>query len=241
MSALRGCFVTGTDTEIGKTSVSCGLLHTLGHAGLRAAGFKPVAAGASLVAGRWINDDVEALRLAGSVPRHASQVGAYLLRTPCAPHVAARIDGVAISRERLLVAAHEAAHGADALVVEGVGGFRVPLGDDWDSADLAADLALPVLLVVGLRLGCINHALLTAEAVRARGLRLAGWVANTVDPAMAEPQANLETLEHWLAEGFGAPRLGFVPRLQEVTPQGVAAHLDRGAVLAALELHQPSV
>ena len=231
---LRGCFVTGTDTEIGKTCVSAGLLHLLGRAGLRVAGFKPVAAGAREVAGRWLNDDVEALRAAGSVARSADEVCPCLLRTPCAPHIAARIDGTAISRTHLSAAASEAARGLDALVVEGVGGFCVPLGDDWDSADLACDLALPVVLVVGLRLGCINHALLSAQAVRDRGHGLAGWVANTVDPAMAEREANLHTLTQWLAERFGAPRLGVVPRLADPSPASVALHLDADAVFRAL-------
>ena len=169
--------------------------------------------------------------------RTARQVCPCLLRTACAPHIAARLEAKAISRPHLLAAARDAAIGVDALVVEGVGGFCVPLGDGWDSADLAHDLALPVVLVVGLRLGCINHALLTAQAVRARGLKLAGWVANSIDPAMAQLEANLETLAQCLGERFDVQRLGIVPRLPRPTPERVADHLDRHAVLAALNLY----
>jgi dethiobiotin synthetase len=234
--ALRGCFVTGTDTEVGKTHTSAALLHALAAQGWRVAGLKPVAAGSELVDGRSVNTDVQALRAASNVPLTDAEVGPCQLRTPCAPSVAARIDGVAIPRAALLQAAQALAQRADLLVVEGVGGFRVPLGDGWDTADLAADLALPVVLVVGLRLGCLNHALLTAEAVRARGLRLAGWVANRIDPQMAWADDNLDLLTQELQRGFGAPRLGVLPWLPGASPQELSRHLPAGTLQQALLL-----
>lgn len=233
MSA-HGCFVTGTDTEVGKTRVSAGLLHLLGRDGARSAGLKPVAAGLENVGGRWVNEDVSLLRAASSLPLTDAEVGPCQLRTPCAPHVAAEIDGMPIDRSLLLQAAAGLAARCDWLVVEGVGGFRVPLGPDWDTADLAAELALPVILVVGLRLGCLNHALLSAEAIQARGLRLAGWVGTAIDPAMLRPEDNIATLKAWLETRHAAPCLGIVPWLADPAPAAVAAHLDAAATRQAI-------
>jgi len=217
----QGFFVTGTDTEIGKTAVTAGLTWLAASQGLRAAAIKPLAAGQDFVDGRWVNEDVQRLREASNMGLSEAEVGPLQLRTPCAPHIAAKLEGVAIERAPLLAAVRAVAARAEIAFVEGVGGFRVPLTDTWDTADLAVDLALPVILVVGLRLGCINHALLTAEAVRARGLRLAGWVANTVDPDQPHVADNLAAL----AQGLAAPCWGHVPRLPNPTPAAVAAHL----------------
>jgi dethiobiotin synthetase len=226
VTALQGWFVTGTDTEIGKTTISAGLLHGLGGRGLRVAGYKPVAAGTEWRDGRRINDDVERLRAAGNVPLSAEEACACLLDAACAPHLAAREAGVAISMEALLAGAQRLAGRVDRLVVEGVGGFLVPLDDQHDTAELAVHLGLPVILVVGLRLGCLSHALLTAEAVRARGLWLAGWVGNAVDAQMAWREANVDTLRTRLGRDFGAPCLGVVPRLDDPHAAAVAAHLE---------------
>ena len=232
---LRGCFVTGTDTEVGKTGVSAALLHLLGANGERAAGLKPVAAGLSLIDGRRVNEDVQALRAAGSLALSDAEVGPCQLEIACAPHIAAALEGRVIKRSELLQAAQALAGRCDWLVVEGVGGFRVPLGADWDSADLAVDLGLPVVLVVGLRLGCLSHTLLSAEAVLARGLRLAGWVANGIDPAMLQPEDNLATLNHWLGGRYQVPCLGVIPWLAAPHPAAMAAHLDAPALYAALQ------
>lgn len=221
------CFVTGTDTEIGKTLVSSALLHALGAAGLRAAGMKPLAAGAELRAGVWRNDDVEQIAAAATVALPRELTTPYLLRTPAAPHIAAAIEGVTIEPRKILDCYAQVRGHAEAVVVEGVGGFRVPLTDRYDTADLARDLGLPVVLVVGLRLGCINHALLTAEAIATRGLRLAGWVANTADPSMEHVAGNIAALQARLP----APLLGHVPRLAPPTAAAAAAHLN----LALLE------
>jgi dethiobiotin synthetase len=232
---MKGLFVTGTDTEIGKTCVSAALAHLLGQAGFAVAALKPVAAGQEWVDGRWINDDVQRLRRAGNMDLSDAEVGPLQLRAACAPHIAAQLEGRAIEREALLAALRRTAARADASIVEGVGGFRVPLSARWDTADLAVDLQLPVLLVVGLRLGCINHALLTAEAVRARGLQLAGWVANTAGPAMAHEADNLAALAD-AQDGLQAPCWGHVPQLFDATPAAVAAFLNQRLLLAALQI-----
>lgn len=216
------CFVTGTDTEIGKTLVSCALLHTLAQAGVRAAGMKPLAAGAELRGGVWHNEDVDAILAASPLKLPPELTTPYLLRTPAAPHLAAALEGVRIAPQRIMNSYDRVQAMADAVVVEGVGGFRVPLTDDYDTADLAQVLALPVVLVVGLRLGCINQALLTAEAIAARGLTLAGWVANTVDAGMLHLQGNIEAI----AGRIGAPLLGHIPRLDPPTPAAAAACLN---------------
>jgi dethiobiotin synthetase len=234
---MHGCFVTGTDTEVGKTCVSAALLHALGRAGARTAGFKPVAAGTALIDGRQLNADVRALRDASTIALTDAEVGPYQFTRACAPHIAASLDGVPIDRQRLLDAARALAARADFVVIEGVGGFCVPLGPGWDSAHIACGLGFPVILVVGLRLGCLNHALLTAEAVRARYLRLAGWVANTIDPDMPLRDENVRTLRHELSERFQAPCLGVIPQLDSPDPQAVAAHLDDAALRSALDPH----
>ncbi len=222
MGARFQCFVTGTDTEIGKTLVSSAILYGLVQAGVKAAGMKPVAAGAEMRNGVMHNDDVAQLAAASNVALPQELAVPYLLREPAAPQRAAELEGVQIDGAHILACHQRIVALAEAVVVEGVGGFRVPLSDDFDTADLAQRMALPVVLVVGLRLGCINHALLTAEAIAARGLKLAGWVANLADPKMRHSEANLDALQARL----GAPLLGFIPRLQQATAAAAAAHLD---------------
>ncbi len=216
------CFVTGTDTEVGKTLISAAMLHALVQTGVRACGMKPVAAGADLRQGVWHNGDADALAAAGNVVMLPSLTTPYLFREPVAPHIAAELEGVAIESAPILAAFIEVAAASDAVVVEGVGGFRVPLSGSFDTADLAQQLDLPVVLVVGLRLGCINHALLTVEAIKARGLLLAGWVANELETDMHFANENIEAL----LLRVPAPLLGRVPRLLQ--PHAVAAvnHLD---------------
>ena len=218
---MNGYFITGTDTEIGKTAITAALTWIAAQRGQRAAAIKPLAAGQELIGGRWVNDDVLRLQAASNMKLTDAEVGPLQLRTPCAPHIAAKLEGVAINRALLLAAIRSTAAKADIAFVEGVGGFRVPLIEGWDTADLAVDLQLPVILVVGLRLGCINHALLTAEAIRARGLTLVGWVANTVDAAMPHVADNLASLH----SGLAAPCWGHVPRLPDPNPAAIAAHL----------------
>ncbi|MYM75231.1 dethiobiotin synthase [Duganella sp. FT134W] len=217
------CFVTGTDTEIGKTLVSSAMLHALVQAGVRACGMKPVAAGAELGAdGKWHNDDCDQLAAAGNVHLLPSITTPFLLKEPAAPHIAAALEGVTISPVPILAAYVEINAASDAVVVEGVGGFIVPLNDEFDTADLAEQLELPVVLVVGLRLGCISHALLTVEAILSRGLKLAGWVANETQADMAFADENVAAL----AQRIPAPLLGRVPRLDQPTAEAAAARID---------------
>lgn len=216
------CFVTGTDTEIGKTLISSALLYALRQAGIRAAGMKPVAAGASERPDGRHNEDVDSLRAVSAVALPAELTNQYLLREACAPHIAAAMEHVEIDPARIVRSYRRAAELADAVVVEGAGGFCVPLTARQDMADLARQLELPVILVVGLRLGCLNHALLTAEAIAARGLKLAGWVANGVDAAMPYAEANIDTL----IQRIEAPLLGAVPWLRTPSAAAAAACLD---------------
>jgi dethiobiotin synthetase len=222
MSARFQCFVTGTDTEIGKTLISSALLYALTQQDVRAAGMKPVAAGAEMRDGVLHNDDVDSLMAAANVSLPPDLMVPYLMREPAAPHRAAELEGVRIDGAHILACHARVQEMADAVVVEGVGGFRVPLSDDFDTADLAQKLGLPVMLVVGLRLGCISHALLTVEAIVARGLKLAGWVANLVDPQMRHVEANLEALQARIP----APLLGYVPRLPQASAAAAAHYLD---------------
>lgn len=194
----RGFFVIGTDTGVGKTRVAAALLRAFGRLGLRSVGMKPVAAGAERVEGVWCNEDVMQLRNAGNVDAPLEQINPYLFREAIAPHIAADHKGVAVQLPRIRAAYETLARRADVVVVEGAGGFLVPLSDSRDLADLAVALDLPMVLVVGMRLGCLNHALLTSEAMASRGLRLAGWVANRIDPAMAAVDENLAALSRRL-------------------------------------------
>lgn len=223
---MSACFVTGTDTGIGKTMVASALVYLYARAGARAVGMKPVAAGAERVNGQWCNEDVGRLGAASSIDLPQAVTAPYLLRTPAAPHIAAQIEDVAIEPARLLEAFAELQRHADCVIVEGVGGFRVPLADGWDTADLARTLQLPVVLVVGLRLGCINHALLTAEAVLARGLELVGWVANSTHDDMPYEAENIQAI----AQRLNAPLWGHVPRLSGTAPEMVLRYLDTDLV-----------
>lgn len=191
------CFVAGTDTGVGKSRASVALLHALRQAGhARVVGMKPVAAGAVRQPdGSWLNEDVAALRAASTLAVPPALDNPVVLPMPASPHAAAAAAGVRITLPPILDACRTLQAQADAVVVEGAGGLRVPLSDTLDGGDLAQALGLPVILVVGLRLGCLNHALLTAEALAARGLRLAGWVANAIEPGMLAAEANVEHLQ----------------------------------------------
>ncbi|NMM37659.1 MAG: dethiobiotin synthase [Glaciimonas sp.] len=216
------CFITGTDTDVGKTLISTALLHALVQTGVRACGMKPVAAGAVLMGADWHNDDADRLAAAGNVVMLATLTTPYLLKQAAAPHIAAALERITIESVPILAAYTEIAAASDAVVVEGVGGFRVPLSDGFDTADLAQQLGLPVVLVVGLRLGCINHALLTVEAITARGLVLAGWVANELELDMHFADENIAAL----LMRIPAPLLGRVPRLAQPCAAAAAEYLD---------------
>ncbi len=216
MNDTRAWFITGTDTEIGKTFIACALLHAFRNAGLTALAMKPIAAGLDE---HGLNDDVERLLSASSFPPARALVNPYAFEPAIAPHIAAADAGRVIELGPIAEAFAQLQTMADIVLVEGVGGFCVPLSNTCDTADLATQLALPLILVVGMRLGCINHALLTRQAIAARGLHLAGWVANRIDPAMSRFGENLRALEARLE----APLLGVVEHGR--TPEDAAQAL----------------
>jgi len=202
-----GVFVTGTDTGIGKTLASCTLLHALRGRGLRAVGMKPLASGCGDTADGLRNEDALALQ-AASDPRPAyADVNPFALPAPLAPEIAAREAGVAVSLPPMLDAHARLRAVADAVVVEGVGGWMAPLSGELMQADLVRALDLPVVLVVGLRLGCLNHAYLSARAIAGDGCRLAGWIGTGVDPGMQRVEENRALL----AARMPAPCLGWLP------------------------------
>ena len=222
MTKKSSYFVTGTDTGVGKTLVTAALLHAFEKTGLRVTGMKPIAAGAELIDGELWNEDVAMLAVASNTNLPRELTTPYLLREPAAPHIAAQLEHVSLDIQRLLDCYQQIAQQSDCVIVEGVGGFCVPINDDVDTADLAVKLGLDVVMVVGLRLGCINHALLTAEAIKARGLNLVGWVANQIDVNMPHQQANLQALEQRLS----APLIGVVPWMAAVSAQVAADKID---------------
>lgn len=191
-------FVTGTDTEVGKTHVSCLLLKQYAAQGLKVIGMKPIAAGCELVDGEWINDDVQQLIAVSNVTAPLDLINPYRFKEPIAPHLAAEKAGVTIQIDTIVDAFKQLSTMADVVIVEGAGGFLVPLNGDNDMADLAIALGVSTILVVGMRLGCINHSLLTAEAIKARGLILHGWVANHIDAEMDVQEENMLTITQWL-------------------------------------------
>ncbi|MBC8649105.1 dethiobiotin synthase [Pseudomonas sp. MTM4] len=223
-------FVTGTDTEVGKTTVAAGLLHAARLAGHSTAAAKPVASGCKMSVDGLRNSDALALLGECTLPLRYEEVNPFAFEPAIAPHLAAREAAVELSVAALAKPVRQIlALQAQFSLVEGAGGWRVPLAGRESLSDLAVQLGLPVILVVGVRLGCINHALLTAEAIERDGLRLAGWVANIVDPATSRLEENLTTL----AERLPAPCLGRVPHLSEACPAEVARYLDIGPLFPA--------
>jgi dethiobiotin synthetase len=211
-SNSRGFFITGTDTEVGKTLIASALILKIKALAPNQTvmGFKPVVAGTSQsAAGITVNEDLESLKLASGYPGNASDLCPYVLPTPAAPHLVAKSMGVTLELSAMLSAYEGMRAQADWIVVEGAGGFLVPINDQQDLGDLAQALQMPVILVVGLRLGCINHALLSVAAIAQRGLRLAGWVANTIDADMPYLHENIDTLRARIE----APLLGIVNAL----------------------------
>lgn len=222
----KGIFVTGTDTGVGKTLISCALLHAYAVAGSSTVGMKPVAAGCVPGQGGLHCEDVESLQRASSVRAPRELVNPYAFAPAVAPHIAATEAGVPIDLKHIRHAYLALAELADKVVVEGVGGFRVPLDEASDTADLAQLLDLPVVLVVGMRLGCLSHAMLTVEAIATRGLTLAGWVANRIEPEMERFDANLEALRQRIV----APLLGVVA----FAPQPDVVRVAQGLLLPLL-------
>ena len=214
-------YVTGTDTGIGKTLASSTLLHALRGHGLRVAGMKPVASGCERIDDQWRNEDALALQRASETGIRYDDINPFALEHPLAPELAARDAGIEVALPPILAAHARLAAQVDALVVEGVGGWEAPLSATLMQADLVRALRLPVLLVVGLRLGCLSHALLSARAVTADGAHLAGWIGSHVDPAMERVDDNLQMLRRRLP----APCWGVLPHAPDADPAAMARHL----------------
>ena len=214
-------YVTGTDTGIGKTLASCTLLHALRAHGLRAAGMKPVASGCERIDGEWKNADALALQVAGEPGIAYADINPFALEHPLAPELAARDAGIEVALPSILAAHARLAERTDALIIEGVGGWAAPLSASLMQADLVRTLRVPVLLVVGLRLGCLNHALLSARSIAADGAHLAGWIASHVDPAMERVDDNLAMLR----ERLPAPCWGVLPHAEHPDPALLASRL----------------
>ena len=217
-----GYFIAGTDTDVGKTTIAAGLLHAAQASGMSTLGAKPVASGCAVTPKGLRNADALALMAESSIKLKYEQVNPFAFEPAIAPHIAAREAEVSLSVAALLEPMREIlAQNADFTIVEGAGGWRVPLSGHASLSDLAIALKLPVILVVGVRLGCISHALLSAEAIARDGLQLAGWVANEIEPTTSRLEDNLATLSEWLP----APCLGRVPRIKAVTAAEVAQYL----------------
>lgn len=214
-------YVTGTDTGIGKTLASCALLHALRGHSLRAAGMKPVASGCEMIDGDWKNADALALQAASEPGIAYADINPFALEHPLAPELAARDAGIEVALPPILAAHARLAEHADALVIEGVGGWAAPLSASLMQADLVRALRVPVLLVVGLRLGCLNHAVLSARAIAADGAHLAGWIASHVDPDMERVDDNLAMLR----ERLPAPCWGVLPHAAHPDPALLASRL----------------
>jgi dethiobiotin synthetase len=216
-------FIAGTDTDVGKTTIAAGLLHAARLQGLSTLGAKPVASGCLMTAKGLRNSDAQALIDESSIKLAYEEVNPFAFEPAIAPHVAAREASVALEVTVLAKAMrHVLEQGADFTLIEGAGGWRVPLSNHANLSDLAIALKLPVILVVGVRLGCINHALLSAEAIARDGLQLAGWVANIIEPRTSRLEENLASL----AERLPAPCLGRVPKLKQATADAVAEYLQ---------------
>lgn len=213
---MRGVFVTGTDTGVGKTRVALALMDEARECFEYVVGFKPVASGARRGEQGLRNDDAVALWSASTLKVDYADVNPYVFEPAVAPHLAAERVGAKIDLTRISQAFAALAGRADYIVVEGAGGWLVPLGDGIDMADVAATLGLPIVLVVAMRLGCLNHALLSVEAIAQRGQRLAGWVANCIEPDMPLLQHNIDTLK----SRIDAPLLGVLPNMKQSVAEG---------------------
>ncbi|MEP6899237.1 MAG: dethiobiotin synthase [Rhodanobacter sp.] len=218
-------FIGGTDTGIGKTHVACALLHALRAAGCHAGGMKPVASDCVQTPEGLRNDDALALQAASADSPPYALVNPMALREPLSPHLAAKHDGVTISLEPLHKSFEQLSRRHECVVVEGIGGWLVPLGPGLFASDIARQWQLPVILVVGMRLGCLNHALLSARAIEADGCRFLGWIGNHIDPAMDAPEENLATLRELLP----VPCLGVLPH--GLAPDQAAVHLHAAVAI----------
>ncbi len=229
---MPALFITGTDTDSGKTLVTLGLMYALQEKGLRVNGMKPVAAGTVEIDGVSVNEDAQRIRQQASKLLAYDVVNPFLFDHPVAPHIAAKHELRDISIDQLRIALARIEKQSDLVVVEGAGGWLVPLNETQDVADIAVNMNLPVILVVGLKLGCINHARLTMQSIQAKGCRVIGWVGTQIEPKMMNVDENVKTLKQYLP----VPCMGVVPSLENSDAEAVAEYIDSQALLEAFNI-----
>lgn len=222
MDLPTSVFITGTDTDCGKTHVACALMSAYKSQGLRVIGFKPVASGSQEVAGKLINEDVERLTAHANVQLPVEVVNPYIFEPPISPHFAAAQAGEEIELEKIVNAYEECRKAADIVIVEGAGGWRVPLSPTLDIAALATTLNIPTVVVCGLRLGCINHMLLTINDIRRQGAEISAWVANQIDPHYANIEATVKTI----TQATSIPLLANLDFQSRPEPSAAAQSID---------------
>ncbi|EJN6828567.1 dethiobiotin synthetase [Vibrio cidicii] len=225
----RAFFVAGTDTDVGKTVASKAILHALAAREIKTIGYKPVAAGSEKTAEGWRNSDALHLQAAATVDVAYEDVNPYALELPASPHIAAKHEQVAIDYTVLSNKLAQHKQNADVVLVEGAGGWRVPISDEESLSTWVQQEQLPVILVVGIKLGCLSHALLTAEVIKSDGLNLIGWVANRVNPGTEHYADIIEMLEMRLA----VPKLGEIPYIPKAKRKDLAKYIDVTALLGA--------
>ncbi|MGF1766420.1 dethiobiotin synthase [Enterovibrio makurazakiensis] len=218
----KSYFVTGTDTEVGKTVASMAIMQAVAKAGYSVVGYKPVAAGSKETEDGPMNSDAIRLRECTTVDVDYEEVNPSLLHAACSPHIAAELENTTVDFAQLSRGLKNIQTKADFTLVEGAGGWRVPVSYDSTLADWVGQEKLPVILVVGIKLGCLNHAYLTAEAVRRDGLEIVGWVANRVNPGTEHYSDIVKTLEHHL----GVPKLGEIPYMPAIKSRDLSGYID---------------
>jgi dethiobiotin synthetase len=223
----RGFFITGTDTGIGKTTIALGLMAALQQKGLRVAAMKPVSAGCEQTDHGLRHDDAVRLSQQASIDIPYDTINPYAFAEPIAPHIAAHNQGIRMDIDTVVQAYQQIAEKADVVIVEGAGGWLVPFNEQYTMADLAVALGLPIITVVGMRLGCLNQALLTKESIQAHGLTASAWVANTISEPMPYQEENLQSLTQRLSQ----PCLGTIPFVASINAETIAAQLGISSLL----------
>jgi dethiobiotin synthetase len=239
--SFKGFFITGTDTEVGKTLIAGALILHLQNIGIKAVGYKPVAAGMQKVNGKLINEDVQTLLMVSQLITpylESNDICPYILKEAAAPHIVAEQNAIKLDMDAMIRQYQSLQDSFDAVIVEGAGGFLVPINEQSTLGDFAQAIQLPVILVVSIKLGCINHALLTAEAIARRGLKLEGWVANCIAADSGFNQQNIATIDHLLDSQYQTKLLGIIPQLNTSISLGHYSSVDlkRAAQLIHLNL-----
>jgi len=227
---MPAVFITGTDTDAGKTLLTLGLMQALQQQGLRVNGMKPVAAGVFEIDGKTVNEDAQLIRQQSTKALPYELINPWLFEPAIAPHIAAQQVNKTIDFQSIKTALNEIKKQSDLVVVEGAGGWLVPLNEQQDVADIAVNMNLPVILIVGLKLGCINHARLTLQAIQAAGCRVVGWIGTQIEPEMMNVDENIETLKHYLP----VQCLGIVPWLESQDTKTVASYINTETLMNEL-------